>query len=274
MSNAATEASETARAAADSRPLEILARIGFVAYGLVHLLIGAIALQMAWGGNQNEADQSGALQSLSDQPLGPALLWLLAAGLVALALWQLSRAVWEVRDADRTKRLRRRVTFAATAAVYALLALTAARFALGGRPSGAQAHQQTTGSMLGLPFGQLLVLAAGAVVIAVGVSHVHKAVTKRFMKHMDGSAMSAAARDTITRLGQVGYAAKGVALGVVGVLLGYAAIAFDPQKAQGLDGAMRTIAAQPFGQLLLTAVAIGFVAFGIFTLAKSRYRSM
>ena len=110
--------------------------------------------------------------------------------------------------------------------------------------------------------------------IAVGVTHVRKAYTKKFLKEVDTSSMSPTARRTITRLGQVGYAAKGAALAVVGLLLGYAAVTYDPDKARGLDGAMRTIAAQPFGQFLLTAVALGFVAFGIFAFAQARYRPM
>jgi hypothetical protein len=75
-------------------------------------------------------------------------------------------------------------------------------------------------------------------------------------------------------LGQVGYIARGVALCVVGGLLSYATLTSDRQKAQGLDGALQTILAQPFGRVLLTAVALGFVAFALFALLQSRYRRM
>jgi hypothetical protein len=78
----------------------------------------------------------------------------------------------------------------------------------------------------------------------------------------------------VTRLGQVGYVAKGLALGVVGALLTYATLSFKQQKTQGLDGAMQAILAQPFGKFLLTAVALGFVAFGLFAILQSRYRRM
>ena len=98
-------------------------------------------------------------------------------------------------------------------------------------------------------------------------------MTKSFSEQIDTSSMSPGARQGVVRLGQVGYIAKGVALGVVGGLLSYATLTADPQK-QGLDGALQTILAQPFGRFLLTAVALGFVAFGLFAILQSRYRRM
>jgi hypothetical protein len=274
MANTARDAGDTARKAADSKWLEVLARVGLVAYGVVHLLVGWIALQVAWGGSGDSADQSGALQNLAEQPYGPALLWLIALGLAALTIWQASEATWGFQGRDAKKRVRRRVTAGAKAVVYLLLAISAARFAMGSGQSSSQSQQSTTSGVLGLPLGRALVVAAALIVVAVGVGHVRKAFTKKFLKEINTSAMTPAARKTITRLGQAGYAGKGAALAVVGLLLGYAAVTFDAEKASGLDGAMRTIAAQPFGRFLLTAVALGFVAFGLFAFAQSRYRPM
>jgi len=106
------------------------------------------------------------------------------------------------------------------------------------------------------------------------VAGVVKGVKKSFAEEIDTSSMSLTARSAVARLGQVGYIARGLALGVVGGLLGYAAVTFDAQQAKGLDGAMRTILDQPFGQFLLTAVALGFVAFGLFAFLQARYRRM
>ena len=117
-------------------------------------------------------------------------------------------------------------------------------------------------------------MVAGLIIIGVGVAGVVKGVKMSFREEIDISSMSPAARKGVERLGQVGYIGQGVALGVVGGLLGYAALTFDRQKAPGLDGALQTILAQPFGRFLLTAVALGFVAFGLFALLQSRYRRM
>jgi hypothetical protein len=128
--------------------------------------------------------------------------------------------------------------------------------------------------VLAWPGGRVIVVVTALIIIGVGVAEVVKGVKSSFVEEIDTSSMSPAARTGVARLGQVGYIAKGIALVVVGSLLSYATLIFDRQKAQGLDGALQAILAQPFGRLLLTAVALGFVAFGLFAVLQSRYRRM
>ncbi len=260
--------------AADSAPLELLARVGLIAYGVVHLLIGWLALQIAWNGSAGRsADSSGALKTLAAQPFGEALLWLLAIGLAALALWQASTAIWGHRNRDGAQRTRKRVTSAARVVVYAALAYSAASVARGAGSSSSQSQRQATAGVLDWPGGRVIVLVAGLLIIGVGLAHIAKALKQSFLDDLDTSSMSVKARKTVARLGSGGYLAKGVALGVVGGLLTYATATYDRQRT-GLDGAMQTIAEQPFGKFLLTAVAAGFVAFGLFAFIQSRYRRM
>lgn len=264
-----------AEQAGDSASLEWLARGGLIAYGVVHLLVGWLALQIAWGTSAGtSADTSGALTTLARQPFGEVLLWVVAVGLVALAVWQVSEAIWGHPDRDGAKRVRTQVTSGAKAAVYAALALSAALVALGSGSSSSRSQEQATTGVLAWPGGRVLVVAAGLVVIGVGVIGIVKGIKQSFTEEIDTSSMSPAARTGVLRLGQVGYIAKGVALSVVGGLLTYATVTFDRQTAQGLDGALQTILAQPFGRFLLTAVALGFAAFGLFAVLQSRYRRM
>jgi Domain of Unknown Function (DUF1206) len=271
----ATSAGGKAEQAGDSASLEGLARVGLIAYGVVHLLVGWLALQLAWGASASKsADTSGALKTLADQPFGKILLWLVALGLVALALWQASEVIWGYRNREAAERVRKQVTSGAMAVIYAALGVSAALVALGSGSSSSQSQQHATSGVLAWPAGRVIVVVAGLIIIGVGVAGVVKGVTKSFAEEIDTSSMSPVAREGVARLGQVGYVAKGVALGVVGGLLGYAALTFDRQQAQGLDGALQTTLAQPFGRFLLTAVALGFVAFGLFALLQSRYRRM
>ena len=120
----------------------------------------------------------------------------------------------------------------------------------------------------------MIVTVAGLVIVAIGVVDVVKGARKSFSDEIDTSSMSPAARKGVASLGQVGYVAKGLGYGLVGSLLSFATLTFDRQKAPGLDGAMQTILSQPFGRFLLTAVAVGFLAFGLFALLQSRYRQM
>ena len=271
----ATHARGKSEQAGDSASLEVLARVGLIAYGVVHLLIGWLALHIGWGTSTSKsADVSGALRTLADQPFGKILLWLVAVGLVALALWQASEAIWGYRNREGAKRVRKQVTSGAKAAVYAALAVSAASVALGSGSLSSQSERQTTSGVLAWPAGQVIVVITGLIIIGVGVAGMVKGVTKSFSEEIDTSSMSPVARKGVARLGQVGYIAKGVALGVVGGLLSYAALTFERRKAQGLDGALHTILAQPFGRFLLTAVALGFMAFGLFAMLQSRYRRM
>ena len=269
-----TNASGVAEQAGDSASLELLARAGLIAYGVVHLLIGWLAVQIAWSASDGKsADTSGALRTVAAQPFGRILLWLVAVGLVALALWQASEAIWGYRNREGASRVRKQVSSGAMAVIYVALGVSAALVALGSGSSSSRSQQQATSGVLEWPGGRVIVVVAGLIIIAVGVAHVVKGVKKSFAEEIDTSSMPAGASESVARLGQIGYIAKGVALGLVGGLLSYATVTFDRQK-QGLDGAMQTILAQPFGRFLLTAAALGFVAFGVFAILQSRYRRM
>jgi hypothetical protein len=276
VQGAAGSAMGAARQAGESDGLEHLARVGLLAFGLVHLLVAWLALQLAWGGGGESADQSGAMRTLAESPIGKPLLWVIAVGLIALAVWQAAevlrwRSGWSASGKQRTKALRKSGNALVKAAVYIALAVLAISFATGSGKSSSQQQQETTTGVLGWPGGQFLVGAAGLVLIGVGGWHIRKGINKQFLKQIDTSDASPSALRLVTRLGQVGFPGKGIALALVGGLLVYAAITFDPSKAQGLDGALHTILEAPFGQILLTLVAIGIAAFGAFCLVRARY---
>jgi hypothetical protein len=262
--------------AGQSDGLENLARVGLVAYGIVHVLVAWLALQLAWGGGAKEADQSGAMDTLAQQPFGKPLLWIVGLGLIALAAWQAAEILrWRSRLSssgdEKKKAVKKIVKSVAKAVIYAALAVTAIRFALGSGQSSAQQQQQRTAGVFSWPAGRWLVAIAALILIGVGVHHVVRGVKKTFLKQIDLSEAPPKTTRLITRLGQVGFPAKGVALVVVGCLLGWAAITFDPAKATGLDGALHTILDAPFGAVLLTLVALGIAAFGAFCFARARY---
>ena len=259
----------------DSEALKALARAGLIAYGVVHLLIGWLALQLAWGaGASRNADLSGALGTVSDQPVGKILLWLVVVGLVALGLWQASEAVWGYRNREGLKRVRMQVTSAILAVFYAALGVSSALVALGSRSSSSHSQQEATTGVLAWPGGRVIVVVTALIIVCVGLVDVVKGVRMSFSEEIDTSSMSPAARKGVERLGQVGYVVKGLGLGLMGGLLGFATLTFDRQKAPGLDGTLQTILTQPFGRLLLSVMAAGFLAFGLFAMLQARYRRM
>ena len=143
----------------------------------------------------------------------------------------------------------------------------------GGSGSGGSGDSQEEGltaDLLGAPAGRTLVAVLAIAVIAVGVRQVHRGVTDSFTHDLEAPATSGDSGSAVIVLGRVGYVAKGVAIGVVGILFGWAALAYDPEKAGGLDDALRTVRDQPFGPYLLSAVALGLAGFGLFCFAWAK----
>jgi hypothetical protein len=253
-----------------SEPVRKGARAGIAANGVLHLLIAWLALQVAIGGG-GQADQSGALTTIASQPFGRVFLWVLFVGFVCVVIWRLTSAAFGFGyvDDDR-KKLVKRLTSAGQGIVYAGLAVATAKAAVSGRSEGGGGSKATAG-LLGLPGGQIIVAVVGVGVVIGGGVMVWNGWKKKFTEDQDLSGADRHARTLDERSGQIGFIAKGVAFGVLGVLVVSAAVKFDPQEANGLDSALKTLAAQPFGVVLLIAVAIGIAAYGVFCFFDARY---
>lgn len=260
--------------AADSRGFQYLARGGFVMSGIVHVLIGWIAVQVAIGGGGEDADQSGALRMIAQAPGGQILLWVGGIAMVALTLWLLLNAWFSGQRADGLTDTAREVgRNLGKAVLYGALAVTVLRFAAGAGSSSSEQTESLTAGVLGTPGGRILVLLAAAVVAGVGIGHIAMGVTRRFLKQLERSGgLTVGAALKIT--GTVGYLSKGIAFVAVGVLLGWAGIAADPEKATGLDGALHSIAALPAGVVMLSLVGVGLVIFGVYCFFRARYEDM
>ncbi len=273
MTSAAQSANRSAQGAANSRAVKIGARVGIFSYGITHLLIAWLALQVAFGGGgQEQANQKGAFQQLAQQPFGLVLLWVLVVGFVATALWRLSQAIWGYSYvSDNKEKIRKKGASGAKVVVYAGLAFLAAQTAAGsGGGGGGGGQQKATAGLLGLPGGQFIVGAIGLVIIGVGGRKVYQGWKKKFLDDMSLPS-DQRARQVAERTGQVGFIAKGISIALIGVLVVVAAIRFRPEEASGLDSALKGLAAQPFGPYLLAAVAIGLAAYGVFCFFDARY---
>ena len=252
-----------------SDALDAGVRVGLVAYGVVHLLVAYTAIRLALG-EHAKADQQGALGTLARSPGGEIGLWVVAAGFFALVLWQGFEAILGHAGEDGFTLVRKRVASAAKAAVYLVLGATAVEKATGSS-SGGSGTDSTTAQVMRAPGGQLLVGAVGLGIVAVGGWLAYKGLSERFTRDLDGEARLKSRRTPIVWLGKVGYLAKGVALGVVGVLFTTAAVQFEPKESGGLDQALKTLLDQPLGTPLLLLVAVGLGCFGLYCFAWARH---
>jgi hypothetical protein len=257
-----SEATATAREASDSAVVEWGARLGYITLGIIHLLIAWIALKVAWGigGGSKKADTSGALQTLSSSGAGVLLLWICVVGFLLLAVWQLAEAAFRHGElSDRLKAGAKGIT-------YLFFAWTTFKVGQGANSSAEKQTEDFTASLMGSPGGRLLVAVVGLVVLGIAGYHIYKGWTKKFLEDLREHP-----GDWAVTAGRIGYIAKGIALVIVGFFFLVAAWQANPDKAQGLDGALKTVKDQPFGPFLLTLVAAGIAAYGVYSFARSRY---
>lgn len=251
--------------------LELLARLGYAARGVVSLIVGGLALLAALGRGGRTTDSKGALQTLMQQPLGECLLGIVAVGLFGFALWRLFQSLL---DADglgtAPKALARRAGQAVSAVVYFGLGVFATRLLLaaGRTGGGEQDARDWTAWLLGQPFGRWVVAAAGLALIGAAIGIAYRAWTASFHQRL---ACGDAAR-WVVPLGRLGFAARAVVLLTAGAFLVIAAYRSDPSAARGLSGVLLALQEQPFGQALFAMVALGLAAFGLFGLVQARFR--
>lgn len=263
MSAMTSAAATTAR----QRPWELAARCGYAVSGVLHVLIGIIAVQVALGGGGESADQSGALRQIAETPFGGIALWVGAIALLALAAWQAAEALrGRGEAADRAKS-------AGKAVVYLALAVSAAAFAMGSGSSSEGQTQDATAGLMQAPGGRALVVAVGLGVLAVAVYHVIKGIRQKFLEDLRGVPRGQAG-NAVKKAGMLGYVAKGVALALIGFAFVVAGITSDPAQAQGLDGALHDLRDQPAGVAALIAVGIGLACYGAYSFVRSRYARM
>ncbi|HEV3476615.1 MAG TPA: DUF1206 domain-containing protein [Rubrobacteraceae bacterium] len=263
----------TERAARKASPwIERMARVGYVAYGIVYVLVGALAVQAAFGGSGKTTSQEGALRQVLLAPLGRILLAMIAIGLLAYATWRLFQGILDPENEGKgAKGFLKRVDHVLNGLFHAALAFSAGRLALG-TGGGGGSPDDWTARLLAQPFGRWLAAIVGTVIVGAGLYQFYKAYKADFRDELESGSMSARERTWATRSGRLGYAARGVVFDVIGVFLIRAALQTDPDEARGLGGALETLARQPFGPYILGAVALGLVAYGAFMFVMARYR--
>jgi hypothetical protein len=265
----AEKSDRTADEVAASQTLGRLARAGFVARGLVYLIVAVLAIELAIGDAGTNADQQEALRTIAEQPLGEVLLFLVAVGLAGYALWMLARAVIG-HGVEETDSGFDRVAALASAVAYGVICATAIGILVGsGSRSGSP--REATGGVLSWPGGTVLVAVAGAAVIGVGFYQAYKGFARKFLEEVKTGEMNPEVRKGYTTLGVFGYVARAVVFVLVGYGLIKAAVDYDPKKAVGLDGALHALANSSYGPPVLWVVAIGLAGFALYSIADSRY---
>jgi len=263
-----------AERAARGQVTEGAARAGLAARGAIYMLVGVLALQIAFGDTSRQADRGGALETLAGKPFGVVLLWALGVGLVGMALWRLSEAVFGSAGRDGRK-ARKRLQAAARCVFYAGVAYSVLSFAVGPHSGGGSSDKQSrdvTAKAMGLPAGQWLVGAVAAGVVVAGVWIAVQAVRRKFHDELKLGKMPPWSRRLVDITGVGGGVARGLVFIAAGAFAVRAAVDYRPDRAKGMDDTLRSFAHTPLGPWLLACVAAGLVLFGLFSIALARWR--
>ena len=271
----ASRASRSSRSFRGGRALTWLARAGFVARGVMYVLIGIIAIEVAIDGSRQQADRTGAVRLVAQTGLGSVLLWLLVIGFAGMTLWRLSEAAWGSSEPDGHKGTKR-LAYLARGVFYGVVTYGILKYALGiGSPSSSDRQSQDlTAAALKYQGGQVLVALAGVIVVLAGLYVIYRAYKLKFLKHLRMGSASARTRKVVTRLGQIGGIARGLVFGTIGVFLVVAAKDANPRQAKGIDSALRSLAHTPLGPWLLVVVAVGLMMFGVYSWCEARWRAV
>lgn len=261
------------------RSIQWVARIGYAARGAVYLIIGSLALLAALGSGGKTAGSRGALQSLQDEPYGQVLLIAAGLGLACYAVWRGIQTVLDPSDhGSDAKGLAIRGGLGVSALTHAFLAIYAISLVLGwgfgpiggGSGSGGSGSVQSwSGRLLAWPGGRWVLGAAALLVVVAGVAQILRGARKKYRRHLR---LDANKQKWVDPVCQAGLYAKGFVFCVVGTMLAVAAWQHDQYEAGGFGKGLSALRQQPFGRILLGVVALGLLAFGVYSFIEAAYR--
>mgnify|MGYP000117790305 CR=1 FL=1 len=269
-----------AKRAARGTAGETAGRFGLAARGALYCVGAILALRLVTGADER-VDRDGALDALARQRIGSVLLSLIAAGFAGYAVWRFLRAFTGAREGSDSSTSGvtgafRRLLDAGKGLIYVGLAYTALRVLIGGRDEvgGGEQERDWTIALLRHSWGRPVVLLAGAGVFAAGVLLAARGLQKDFTKSIDDRRVPTWARRFVPVGGTIGYVARGCVVAIVGWFIAHAAWTFDPQEAVGVAGALGRLSGALYGRVVLSAVALGLAAFGLFSFVEAGYRKV
>ncbi len=273
----ASSARREAEAAERARPFRWLVRAGFIARGITYGLIGALALALSAGAGTADtaANQQGALELLSRSWLGLAALVVIAAGLLAYALWKLALGVFgSGPEGGGASGLTDRIAGIGGGVAYIAFFLVAVRVLAGSGGGSSGTPEHTAAGVLGWPGGSVIVGAAGAILLGISLFQLWEAVSASFMKDSKTGRMSRDERRLFKAAGRIGLSARALVFVLIGYFVLKAALDYNPRSAVGVDGALARVHHEPAGPWLLALVGAGLIIFAVFSLAEARFRRL
>lgn len=275
--SAATQAKATSEKAKEEiKPwIRRIGRFGYMSKGVVYALVGILTFMAAIGVGGKMTGTSGMFRTVASVPFGEFLLWVIGIGVIGYIIWSFIKAIKDPHNKGKdAKGILTRFAYGVSGLIYTGLAVNAIQIAMHSGSGGGNTNQTISAMLLGQPFGRFMVGALGLIVIGYGIKEFYLGFTENFMSKFQTPEMDQHERKIARNAGKMGLMARGIVLAMIGFFFTQTAWTADPSETKGLDGALSELAQQPYGSYLLGAVAIGFILYGIYQMARGRYQHM
>lgn len=251
------------------RGIELMARTGFVAKGVVYVLLGSLGLRAAFGAGRAGSARA-ALAKVLNAPFGKPLLAVLALGLAWYAVWRFIEAFGDAnRKGHDPKGLAARAIYLASGCIYATLAADAAAMLLRWDNDSGQVRSFASRLLVGP-----LATVAGVGLIAYGLYQLWKGIFgERMSKQLNEGQARREAGPWLLVLSRAGIAGRACVFIAIGIWIA-AHPASGPSVASGAGalGSLRLFERFPQGHAFMAAAAVALIAYGAYQLVHSRYR--
>lgn len=254
--------------------VKAVARVGLAAKGIVYAIIGILAFQTAIGSGGQTTGAKGAIQQIAQQSFGQILLIIMGVGLICYTIWKFLQAALDPDHKGSDKKgTVERIAWVVSGISYGVLAVYAFSISSGGGGSGGGGSQEYTAKLMSHSYGEWIVGLIGLILIGAGIFQVVKGYKEDFKEKMNFSQMSEKEKSVALKAGKFGYISRGIVFVIVGIFFIQAALSHNPNQAGGLDKALQEIASQSYGAILLGLVAVGLIAYAVYSFVLARYRS-
>lgn len=255
--------------------IEVFARVGFAAKGVLYVTMSALAASAALGmGGKSNPDSKQAMQKLFEAPFGRLLVAVIALGLVGYGVWRIIEGITDPQNRGHgPKGIVQRGSSVVRGVIHLALAFAAGMLALYRESTGGGSGQIRTwvGKAIATPGGTYALMAVAAGLAGYGVWQLYCAFRAKLSKELELGRVSGALRPWIIGVSRFGIAARGVVLGMVAVLLYRAARDSDPRQAGGVGDSLHHLFVE-VGRWPYLVIALGLGAYGLYEVLNARYR--